>query len=112
MKDKEKRQQKVTDKPTVVPQLERIRSSHFITVYSDDTAMAVNPLGMKLFFGNIADVKEGKVVIEQEVCVCMSPEHAYNLQQLLERQLEKYQKTFGPLRAMPETVEVSSTIED
>lgn len=92
------------EEPTKTPEVERTRSSRFTTIYTDDTGMTMNPAGIKLFFGNITEANEGKVFVEQDVCVCMSAEHAYNLHEMLERQLDKFQKTFGAIRTIPKGV--------
>jgi hypothetical protein len=81
---------------------ERVRSENFVSVYSNAMSIEMTFNDIKLFFGEIMEATPEKVRIEEHVAVTMSLEEAKAAVKVLANQIVNYEKTFGPVRELPE----------
>ena len=79
----------------------RSQGDNFISVYANSTNIEVTFNDFKLFFGEILEATEEKLVTEDRVVVLMTPEQARLVSNLLVEQLEKYEAVYGAIRKPP-----------
>jgi len=77
--------------------------SPFDTLYSDYTNVQYNFAGFKFTFNILlGKTKEGAPILDPQVSVCLSAEHALQLAQVLSNMLREYQKKNGAIRPEPD----------
>ena len=79
-------------------------SEEFFTVFSNHVRVAVSQADIRMFIGENYPTAEGEIVINELLCVAMTPQQAKATLNLLAGTLSAYEKTFGeikPLTAFP-----------
>ena len=99
VEEKQENRKKRIDVKEIKPQLGKMP---FNTLYSDYTRLQYNFAGFKFTFNVVCDSKEeGVPVLEPQVAVCLSAEHALQVFDVLSGLLGKYQKKYGAIRSEP-----------
>lgn len=80
---------------------ERVRGEGFISKYSNSLNVEVSFSDFKFFFGEIMEATEEKLKVEEFVSVIVTPEEARSIRDLLIKQIEIYEATFGAIRRPP-----------
>jgi hypothetical protein len=63
--------------------------------YVNNTNASFSNFDLRLTLGQIADVSDDKILVDPQVVVFMSPEHAKAVVAILSRQIETYEKNNG-----------------
>lgn len=75
-----------------------------IRVYSNNVAMASTSFDVRILFGEVAEIKEDKVIVDQNVQVTMTWLEAKILSDFLRANIEAYENLNGPL-TLPKNVD-------
>jgi|GEM_PF-3228397 len=81
---------------------ERARVDSFRSIYSNSMSVEMTFNDIQLFFGQIKEATPEKVSVEEHVAVIMSLEEAKAVVKVLIGQIAGYEKTFGPIRELPD----------
>jgi len=89
-----------------VADLPHRKAEHYAAVYANTAGIGATFFDMQLLFGRIAQAHKDEVApiglcIEDSVSVSMCWEHAKALTTSLTKAIEDYEKTSGPIRAVP-----------
>lgn len=77
-------------------------------IYADYTNIQVNYTGFKLTFSTVWGLKEdGTPDLRPQMTVGVSPEHGVQILGLLAKMLEVYQDKYGPIRPIPDHLNLS-----
>jgi hypothetical protein len=89
--------------PIEAVRLIREKDEDFSTIYSNNAGVNVTYFDIKITFGELSrfDPEKQAAVITDIVEVYMSPEHARALHGVLGKNLENYEREFGPIRKPP-----------
>ncbi len=68
----------------------RTRGEDFVTDYSNTIHIRITPYDFAITFGQIVEVDEEKISIDDRVRIMMSPQHAMSFCKVLEGQIEEY----------------------
>jgi Protein of unknown function (DUF3467) len=80
-------------------QLESVRSSSYVSIYSNSANLEVTPWDFKLIFGAIVRSETGKLPkIENRLEVVMSPQHAKALLGIFASNVQEYEKQMGEIK--------------
>jgi hypothetical protein len=82
--------------------IELRRDEHHVTAYSNTAAVAIGFFEIRIAFGEIVQSGPEKLVLDNNVTVIMSPEHAKRLVTVLETNVRQYEERFGKIRDMPD----------
>lgn len=78
-----------------------IRVPDFKTIYTNNAAFGATVFDLSITFGEISDVDESGpepvAIVNQFARVVMSPIHAKILSYVFQKQVEAYEKRFGPI---------------
>jgi len=93
-----------------IPQREETIAPGFVSIYTNDTQFLITPWDVRLTFGEISNVSKDppSIAIKVMAEVRMSPQHAKKVLNVLQHQIEHYEKTVGPI-PMPREVSQRST---
>lgn len=84
----------MTDVPESATQVFK-QSPLFRTIYANTTKLAYTPWDVRISFSQLIDVSQGGSIIEEEVCVVMSPQHAKVLVAMWQDTIRQYESKFG-----------------
>jgi len=73
------------------------RASGFTTYYTNDTRVQTGPWDVRIVLGLVGDGEDDSIQVLQTAEVCMSPQHAKRIVQILERHLKHYEETYGAI---------------
>ena len=77
-------------------------------LYADYTNIQVNYTGLKFMFSTVWGLKEDNTPdLRPQITVGVSPEHAAQILTLLADMLEVYQDRYGPIRPIPDHLNLS-----
>ncbi len=93
----------MTDAPDSATQ-EFKQSPLFRTIYANTTKMAYTPWDVRISFSQLVDASQGGSIIEEEVCLVMSPQHAKVVAAIWQDTIRQYENKFGEV---PDLREVS-----
>ncbi len=79
----------------------RTRSDDFYSLYSNSLNVEATFNDVKLFFGQVVEATQEKVVLEEDVAIILTPEQAKSILKALTSALENYESTYGPIRNPP-----------
>jgi hypothetical protein len=65
--------------------------------YVNNTSAMVSNFDVKLTFGQLSEASEEKLVVDPQLVLFMSPQHAKAVVDLLATQLKAYEATHGPI---------------
>lgn len=71
------------------------QSPLFRTVYSNAARLAYTPWDVRITYSQLTDVSEKGAVIQDEICVVMSPQHAKVLMAMWRDTILQYEGKFG-----------------
>ena len=80
----------------------RVQSSNFVSFYTNNVEIGFSAWDMRLIFGEIMGMKEGKVLTEERARIIMSLQHAKVFAALLVQQIEKIEQQFGEIQILSE----------
>ena len=84
----------MTDAPESAAQVFK-QSPLFRTIYANTTKLAYTPWDVRISFSQLIDASQGSSIIEEEVCVVMSPQHAKVLVAMWQDTIHQYESKFG-----------------
>lgn len=79
----------------------RTQAANFVSTYSNSMNVEVSFNDFKLFFGEIMEATQEKLVTEDRVAIIVSPEQARLIAKVLKEQIEVYESKFGSIRKPP-----------
>lgn len=79
----------------------RSKAEGFVSVYANSMNIEVTFNDFKLFFGEILEATQEKLVTEDRVVILMSPEQTKLVANVLVEQLATYEAVYGPIRKPP-----------
>lgn len=79
----------------------RTQAANFVSLYSNSLNVEVTFTDFKLFFGEVLEASQERLVTEDRVVVLVAPEEARLIAKVLTEQVEKYEAAFGPIRKPP-----------
>ena len=82
---------------------EPTRSDRYVAFYSNHAQSRVSGVDMRLTFSEILFADEERLVIEERAAITMTPEQGKALKELLERNIEAYEKKVGKIRWPPKS---------
>jgi len=85
--------------------IQNVPSPHYTSVYANNVALALNFFDLSMVFGEMVDIKETVLTVEQKVRVTMPPSHAKLFLLLLKLQIEQYEEKFGQIVLPPDVVQ-------
>ncbi|HUG81632.1 MAG TPA: DUF3467 domain-containing protein [Bryobacterales bacterium] len=90
----------------VVANLVRQPAANFLSIHTNNAMVNTTFFDIRITFGEFTgyDKNKDQAIVTDIVAVSMSPEHARALHAILGKNLEIYEKEFGPFRDPPETV--------
>jgi hypothetical protein len=88
-------------------EIKNIQNPHYVSVYANNVAMALNFFDLSMIFGEMVEATEEILVVDQKVRVTMPPSHAKLLLLLLMQQLQQYEEKFGQIVIPPEVLQPS-----
>lgn len=86
-----------------VRELEILIPENAQVIYSNQAQVTVTPWDFTYNFGRVTEVSEDKASAVQLVSIIHSPPHAKAFLQLLQRQIERYEKEFAPIPDLKRT---------
>lgn len=93
----------MTDAPdSATPEFKQ--SPLFRTIYANTTKMAYTPWDVRISFSQLVDASQGGSIIEEEVCLVMSPQHAKVVAAIWQDTIRQYESKFGEV---PDLREIS-----
>lgn len=78
--------------------IDRTRSDRYVAFYSNHAQSRVSAVDMRLTFSEILFADEERLVIEERAAITMTPEQCKALKELLQRNIEAYEKKVGKIR--------------
>lgn len=72
-------------------------SEDFRTAYSNNVQVKLSIWDLVMDFGMVTDADEERVIVDNQIRVIMSPQHARSFSDVLVRQIARYEKLFGPI---------------
>jgi uncharacterized protein DUF3467 len=87
---------------------ERTKSENVPILYFNYTRTAASFFDVRLFFGQGSVTPKGEQTFEEQLCVVCTPEFAKTLRDNLTLAVEKYEQTFGTVRATPSAAQVQA----
>ncbi len=94
--DKEPAEAEVQEQ--VIDKVSYVEGSSNLASYVNNAQISVSPWDFTIAFGQIAEVKDAKLIVQQRATVVMSPEHAKALANVLNNNIASYEKAFGEIR--------------
>ena len=82
-------------------EVETHKSETFVSLYANNIFIRTTPWDLQLIFGEILSVDERKLVIEQQLAINLSPQTAKSLLDVLDGQIQAYERQFGEIRYNP-----------
>lgn len=79
------------------------RAENFKTVYANSAQMEVNTWDFTFIFGKVRLGSTPIPVIDQELAVVMSPQHAKVMLDVLAREVKRYEDILGEIHVEPKT---------
>ncbi|SRR6266542_1622362 len=86
----------------------RQRAEDHKTIYANQAQVGTSVYDINIVFGQVLEVRDDAMVVEDKIKIFMSPAHAKALTALLAGAVLTYEKTFGIL---PNTVQIPPHIE-
>jgi hypothetical protein len=80
---------------------EYTRSADFTSVYSNSARITVNLWDFRMLFGELEEATPELLKVTEGVKVIMSPQHVKVFLKVLERNVRKYEETFGEIKLPP-----------
>ena len=77
--------------------IENVRDDTPAPVYANNVTLYVSRWDLKFSFGEIKDVTDEKLRVNERVVVVMSPQHALAFAETLNKNLKTYEDHFGPI---------------
>jgi hypothetical protein len=87
-------------KPTAA--VNRTRSDRYATIYTNNVQVGISLYDVRLFLNDVVSASKGRIDVEEQAVVVMSPEQARDVSEALNRALAQYEERFGPIRPSPE----------
>ena len=82
---------------------EPTRSDRYVAFYSNHAQSRVSGVDMRITFSEILFADEERLVIEERASITMTPEQCKMLKDLLQRNIEAYEKKVGKIRWPPKS---------
>jgi hypothetical protein len=73
------------------------RSPAFVSRYVNHSAVSSNPFDVRVILSELVVDEAGQAMLEQQVSIVMSPQHAKALLVLLESNINRWQSRFGTI---------------
>ncbi len=100
----------MSDEIAVTLQPETTRSPAFISVYSNHSRMAMSPWDITVTFAVTQDLAIGKVTLEDQVALRLSPQHFKALCVSFAKTLKAWESRFGEVKIPPETGQIADAM--
>ena len=84
-------------KPEVDREMDRRLAPHYRSVYANSALVGFTPFDVRIVLGEVLEVTDDKLVIEEQVKINMSPQHAKSLLGLLDAKVKEYEAKYGSL---------------
>jgi len=98
------------------PEFINTRPDSFVNFYSNNVRVEVSPWDIKFIFGEVekaevsADGRSiSKLYVEDRARISMSPEHAKAFLNVLQKNIEQFEKQVGPIPTLPEDKTIAAT---
>ena len=82
---------------------ESTRSDRYVAFYSNHAQSRVSGVDMRLTFSEILFADEERLVLEERASITMTPEQCKALRDLLQKNIEAYEKKVGKIRWPPKS---------
>jgi hypothetical protein len=79
--------------------IETINAGPVPTIYANSIKLRTSVFDIMMELGQIVDVREDKLLVQNQAIVLMSPQHAKVLSDLLARRLADYERRYGKIPA-------------
>ena len=80
--------------------VEHTKSPEHTTIYANSAMIGPGFYDMRINFGQIIESDDEKVVIENRLCVVMSPQFAKAFLQVIQKNVKKYEDEFGTIKTL------------
>ena len=80
------------DRPIVFRQADQ-----FISYYANSAQFRISFFDIGIVFGQIVEASKERLLIENQIVITMSPQHAKVLLDHLKKNVAKYEETYGPI---------------
>lgn len=74
------------------------RPADYPTAYANNAQVTMSNWDFRIDFGEVVSADDKEIVIQQRIGVVMSPQHTKALAQVLTKNVEEYEKSFGELK--------------
>lgn len=85
------------------PQPQRnTRSANFVSAYSNNIQIRVTPFDFVFVFGDVQGIDGTTLLVDENVRILMSPEHAKVFAKVLSENVVQYEKQVGTIPSPPQ----------
>ncbi|HOI96089.1 MAG TPA: DUF3467 domain-containing protein [Syntrophobacter fumaroxidans] len=79
-------------------QVEHVQSEKFQSIYTNNANVQISYFDFRIDFRQMLTGTDGRMIVERQASVVMSPQHAKALLGVLAQHVEQYEEQFGAIR--------------